>query len=247
MDAARGGIPPLLVLQGVILFILGTAQVAGGMTAERDEGRDRLPTADPDVAAVKSPGLSIRPAGPRIRHVLRHPAVHRVWALAGASGVDACGCRTLHRRVFTSALLYHLTGLVTGTVAHNRRWAFLDFDRVGVLLYTVIPQMAKFGLVFFKYLTVTPVFEESLPGILPKSVGNLVETGNGSAPTVKFFNLDFSEAVFTVFSQGGLILTFIIMLCRKWRWQRIAPVGQTLGHRLFSSGSRSSCSATRCR
>ena len=36
MDAARAGIIPLLVLQGVILFILGTAQVAGGMTAERD-------------------------------------------------------------------------------------------------------------------------------------------------------------------------------------------------------------------
>ena len=34
---------------------------------------------------------------------------------------------------------------------------------------------------------------------------------------MKFFNLDFSEAVFTVFSQGGLILTFVVMLCRKWR------------------------------
>jgi hypothetical protein len=34
---------------------------------------------------------------------------------------------------------------------------------------------------------------------------------------VKFFNLNFSEVVFTLFSQGGLILTFIIMLCRKWR------------------------------
>jgi hypothetical protein len=36
-------------------------------------------------------------------------------------------------------------------------------------------------------------------------------------PTVKFFNLDFSETVFTVFSQGGLVLIFTIMLCRKWR------------------------------
>src|ERR1041384_3531250 len=37
-DAARTGLIPLLVLQGLILFVLGTAQVAGGMTAERDEG-----------------------------------------------------------------------------------------------------------------------------------------------------------------------------------------------------------------
>ena len=35
---ARGAIIPLLVFQGLILFVLGTAQVAGGMTAERDEG-----------------------------------------------------------------------------------------------------------------------------------------------------------------------------------------------------------------
>src|SRR5215213_8914544 len=37
-DAARSGLIPLLVFQGLILFVLGTAQVAGGMTAERDEG-----------------------------------------------------------------------------------------------------------------------------------------------------------------------------------------------------------------
>ena len=38
IDAARGALIPLLVVQGIILFVLGTAQVAGGMTAERDEG-----------------------------------------------------------------------------------------------------------------------------------------------------------------------------------------------------------------
>ena len=37
-DAARTGIIPLLVLQAFILFVFGTAQVAGGMVAERDEG-----------------------------------------------------------------------------------------------------------------------------------------------------------------------------------------------------------------
>ena len=37
-DAARSAIIPLLIVQGLILFVLGTAQVAGGMTAERDEG-----------------------------------------------------------------------------------------------------------------------------------------------------------------------------------------------------------------
>lgn len=34
----RMALLPLLVIQGVILFVLGTGQVAGGMTAEADEG-----------------------------------------------------------------------------------------------------------------------------------------------------------------------------------------------------------------
>ena len=101
-------------------------------------------------------------------------------------------------------------------MVRNRRWAFLISIGLVFSLYTVIPQMAKFGLVFFKYLTITPVFEESLPGLLPESAGAVVKAGQRLAPTVKFFNLDFSEAVFTAFSQGGLILTFTVMLRRKW-------------------------------
>ena len=38
MDAVRTPLIPLFILQGVILFLLGTGQVAGAMTAEGDEG-----------------------------------------------------------------------------------------------------------------------------------------------------------------------------------------------------------------
>ena len=93
---------------------------------------------------------------------------------------------------FTSTLIYHFTGLVTGTVVRNRRWAFLISIGLVFCLYTVMPQMAKFGLVFFKYLTITPVFMESLPGILPQTAGSIVATGQKLAPEVKFFNLEFS-------------------------------------------------------
>src|SRR4030095_1157161 len=118
------------------------------------------------------------------------------------------------------------TGLVTGTVVLNLRWAFLVSIGLVFCLYTVIPQMAKFGLVFFKYLTITPVFWESLPQLLPRSTGEVVDMVQQLAPTVKFFNLGFPEAVFTWFSQGGLILTFVIMLCRKWRWSESHLLGK---------------------
>ena len=214
-DAARMAIIPLLVVQGIILFILGTAQVAGGMTAERDEGvidYQRLIPMSP-LAKVMGYlfGLPVR------EYVLFLSTLpFTAWALWRGQ-VAWHVWLPLYLIVWSSALLYHFSGLLTGTVARNRRWAFLASIGLVFCLYTIIPQMARFGLVFFKYLTITPVFEECLPGILPASAGALVKAGQQFAPSVKFFNLDFSEAVFTGFSQGGLILTFVVMLCRKWR------------------------------
>lgn len=215
IDAARGGIIPLLVLQGLILFIFGTAQAAGGMTAERDEGvidYQRLIPMSP-LAKVLGYlfGLPVREYA-----VFLATLPFTGWCLWRGE-VSWTVWLPLYAVVFTSTLLYHFTGLLAGTVVRNRRWAFLASMVLVFSLYTVVPQMAKFGLVFFKYLTITPVFEESLPGILPRSAGSVVSTIQHLAPSVKFFNLDFSEAVFTVFSQGGLILTFVVMLCRKWR------------------------------
>ncbi|MEA3187043.1 MAG: hypothetical protein QOD99_873 [Chthoniobacter sp.] len=215
VDAARMGIIPLLVFQGLILFILGTAQVAGGMVAERDEGVIDYQRLIPMTPLSKVFGYLF---GLPVREYAMFFATLPFTAWSLWRGQVAWNVwLPLYAVVVSSALLYHFTGLVTGTVVRNRRWAFLVSIGLVFALYTVIPQMAGFGLVFFKYLTVTPVFEESLPDILPKSAGAIVHTVQRLAPTVKFFNLDFSESVFTAFSQGGLIVTFIIMLCRKWR------------------------------
>jgi hypothetical protein len=215
VDASRSVIIPLLFLQGVILFVFGTAQTAGGMTAERDEGVIDYQRLIPMSPLSKVLGyLFGLPVREYVMFLTTLPFTG--WALwTGAVAWQVW--LPLYAVVFTSALTYHFTGLVTGTVARNRRWAFLASIGLVFCLYTVIPQMANFGLVFFKYLTITPVLEESLPGLLPKTAGAMVESVQKLAPTVKFFGLDFSEAVFTAFSQGGLILTFVIMLCRKWR------------------------------
>lgn len=214
-DAARTAIIPLLVLQGIILFIFGTAQVAGGMTAERDEGVIDYQRLIPMSPLSKVLGYLF--GLPSREYVLFFATLpFTAWSLWRGE-VAWSVWLPLYAAVFSSTLLYHFTGLLTGTVVKNRRWAFLVSIGLVFCLYTVIPQMAKFGLVFFKYLTITPVFEESLPAILPASAGAIVGTVQRLAPTVKFFNLDFSETVFTAFSQGGLILTFVIMLCRKWR------------------------------
>ncbi len=214
-DAARFAIIPLLVLQGFILFILGTAQVAGGMTAERDEGVIDYQRLIPMTPLAKVLGyLFGLPIREYVTFLVTLPFT--AWALWRGE-VPWKVWLPLYTVMISSTLLYHFTGLLTGTVARNRRWAFLASIGLVFCLYTVIPQMAKFGLVFFKYLTVMPVLEEALPGLLPRSSGAAFATLQHLMPTVKFFNLDFSETVFTLFSQGGLILTFVIMLCRKWK------------------------------
>ena len=215
MDSARHAIIPLLIFQAIILFVLGTAQVAGGMTAERDEGVIDYQRLIPMSPLAKVFGYLF---GLPVREYLTVAVTlpFTAWALWRGE-VPWKVWAPLYLVLFTSTLLYHFTGLLTGTVVKNRRWAFLVSIGLVFCLYTIIPQMAKFGLVFFKYLTITPVFEESLPGLLPSTSSSLVRALQRLVPTVKFFNLNMSETVFTVFSQGGLIVTFVIMLCRKWR------------------------------
>ncbi len=223
-DNARGGLIPLFVLQSIILFVLGTAQVAGGMVADRDEGVIDYQRLIPMSPLAKVLGYVF---GLPIREYAMFLTTLPFTAYSLWKGeVPWSVWLPLYSAVLSSALLYHFTGLLTGTVVKNRRWAFLISIGLVFCLYTVIPQMAKFGLVFFKYLTIMPVFEESLPGILPSTSGAIVTAAQRLAPTVKFFGLDFSEIVFTLFSQGGLILTFIIMLCRKWRWSESHLLGK---------------------
>jgi len=224
-DAARTAIIPLMVVQSLILFVLGTAQVSGGMTAERDEGVIDYQRLIPMSPLAKVTGyLFGLPVREYVMAIATLPFT--AWSL-WVGRVPWETWLPLYAIILSSTLLYHFTGLLTGTVAKNRRWAFLASIGLVFALYTIIPQLAKFGLVFFKYLTIQPIFEESLPGLLPETAGAIVRVGQNLVPTVKFFGLDFSEFVFTLFSQGGLILTFVIMLCRKWRRAEAHLLGKT--------------------
>jgi hypothetical protein len=112
------------------------------------------------------------------------------------------------------ALSFYRTG--HRTVVKNRRWAFLATIVLVFSLYTIIPQLAKFGLVFFKYLTIYPSSRKACPAWCPRAtvpVARLAATrADGQILRPRLFGNRLHR-----FSQGGLILTFIIMLCRKWR------------------------------
>ena len=78
-------------------------------------------------------------------------------------------------------------------------------------------KLAKFGLAYFKYLTIMPVFEECYPHLIPRDAGATAQTLQQLLPSAKFFNLDFPQAAFTLLSPGVLILTMPVMFWRPWR------------------------------
>ena len=194
MDAERTPLIPLFILQGVILFLLGTGQVAGAMTAEGDEGVLDYQRLAPMTPLAKVLGYLF---GLPIREYLLCLATFpfTLWCL-WKGGVPFYVAAELYATFFCSAILYHLTGLIAGTVLKNRRWAFLVSMGIVFLLYTLIPQLAKFGLVYFRYLTVRPVFDQHMVSLLPQTAGALVDTFNRLLPPLRPFNLNLPETFF---------------------------------------------------
>jgi uncharacterized membrane protein len=127
------------------------------------------------------------------------------------------GVLQLYAVFFMAAILYHLTGVLAGSVMKNRRWAFLTSTGLVMFLYLIIPQAAKFGLVYLKYVTIYPVFNEVYPSLIPRPLGDAAEVFNTIIPPAKFFGLNFPQYVFTLISQGVLSLAMIMMLWRRWR------------------------------
>ena len=117
----RTPIFPLLILQGIILFLFGTGQVAGGMTAESDEGSVDYQRLAPMSPLAKTLGYLF---GLPVREYVMFLATLPLTALSLWKGhVPAAAWLPVYGVFLLSVLLYHLTGLVSGTVVKNKRWA----------------------------------------------------------------------------------------------------------------------------
>lgn len=214
-EAARGPIIALLIFQGIILFLLGTGQTAGGMTAEADEGVLDYQRLTPMTPLTKVVGYLF---GLPVREYVCCLATlpFTVWCIWKGE-VELPVALSLYAVFFSSAVLYHSTGLVAGTVIRNRRWAFLTSMAMVFILYTVLPQVAKFGLSYFRYLTIGPVFTESLSYLLPRDAGAVVKTGQAILGNARFFDIDLPEFVFTLISQAIVVATLLHMAWRRWK------------------------------
>lgn len=240
----RMALLPLLGIQAFILFLLGTGQVSGGMTAERDDGMVDYQRLTPMKPMAKLCGYLM---GLPVREWVLFFSTLPFTCLALWRGqVPSSAWVPVALVFFTSVILYHLTGLVTGTVMKNRRWAFLLCMGLIFLLYTIVPQGARMGLPFLRYVTMWPAAMDAAH-IYPAEQVRIWELASGhvAGAGVEFFHWRFSELTFTLIVQGSFILTMLVMVWRKWRqadshllskawallvfaWLCILPIGNAL-------------------
>jgi hypothetical protein len=231
IDVGRMPLIPLLILQGLILFGLGTGQAAAGITTEADEGVLDYQRLAPMTPFAKVLGYLF---GLPIREWILFLATlpftgYSIWK----GQVPINGVLQLYAVFFMAAILYHLTGVLAGSVMKNRRWAFLTSTGLVMVLYLIIPQAAKFGLVYLKYVTIYPVFNEVYPSLIPRPLGDAAEVFNTIIPPAKFFGLNFPQYVFTLISQGVLSLAMVMMLWRRWRKADCHLLGKLAATGLF--------------
>lgn len=213
-EAERVPLLPLLAVQGLILFFMGVGQAVGGIISEADEGVIDYQRLQPMSPLAKVIGFWL---GLPIREWVMFASTlpFTAWGLWRGQ-VPFQAWASVYTVLITSALMYHVTAMTAGTVIKNRRAATLASMFVLAMLYTVLPQVAKAGLIFFDYLTIWPVLNENMHHFMPRDAGSVAKVFNALNPQVKFYGLAFDNIVFTFLCQGGIMLTFATMVWRRW-------------------------------
>lgn len=215
VDAERVPLLFLLVLQGIILFFLGVGQSVSGIIAEAEEGVIDYQRLQPMSPLAKLMGFWF---GLPVREWLLFASTlpFTAWALWRGQ-VPFQAWSSVYGVLITTALMYHATALAAGTVIKNRRSATLVSMFVLALLYTIMPGIAKAGFIFFDHLTLWPVLNDQYHHFIPREAGEVTRLLRLLDPQVKFYGLEFSNLFFTLVCQAGVMLTFGMMLWRRWR------------------------------
>ncbi len=219
---ARVALIPLVILQMFLLMFLGTGAVAAGIARESIDGMIDYQRLTPMTPLAKILGYLF---GLPIReYVLMGITAPFAIYCAHAGGVPLEPALKFYSVFFCSAILYHLTGLVAGSVVKRKFLAGRTSQFFVAILYLVLPRFAALGFIFLVYLTVLPAWaEQALPFVNEARMNRIFP---GLATEVPWFGWDFSPTVFSLLIQASLIVVFVVILARKWR----DPEAHVLGH-----------------
>lgn len=220
-EAARDAILPLLIMQGLILMVLGTGAVAGGMARERTYRLLDYQRLTPMTPTAKIVGLLV---GLPIREYFMFAVSLPFVFYAAHKGGMSFGVLIQFYMVFiSSVVVYHMTGLAAGMIVDKPWQAGTLSQGLVVVLYVALPQASNFGFTFFEHLTARPVFygmvnQHLLPDGIEGTVQGLLQ--DPRYQTVPFFGMTLPPLLFSLAVQGFAILTLYVMVFRKWRSEK---------------------------
>lgn len=226
-DGARIALIPLVILQMFLLMFVGTGSVAAGIARESIDGMIDYQRLTPMTPTAKIVGYLF---GLPIREYVLTAMTLPFVIFCGIGGSVALEpALKFYSVFFSSVILYHLTGLVAGSVVKRKFLAGRTAQFMVVLLYLVLPRFAAFGFIFLVHLTVLPAWGEQTLEFLPSSpVTRVFEMLAGDVP---WFGWDFSPTTASLLIQFSLIAVFFVILSRKWR----DAESHVIGH-VFSVG-----------
>lgn len=220
-EAARDAILPLLIMQGLILMVLGTGAVAGGMARERTYRLLDYQRLTPMSPGAKIVGLLL---GLPIREYFMFAVSLPFVFYAASRGGLAYGVLIQFYIVFiASAVVYHMTGLAAGMIVDKPWQAGTLSQGLVVVLYVALPQVSNFGFTFFEHLTARPVFyglvnQHLLPDGIEGAVQGMLQ--DPRYQSVPFFGMLLPPLLFSLAVQGFAILTLFVIVFRKWRSEK---------------------------
>lgn len=186
VDAARTAFVPLLIYQVIILAVFGTAAIGGGILRESEEGMIEYQRLTPLSPLAKVFGYLF---GLPIRQYVAFgiTAIFSAFSIiVGRIPFEAWG--SIYLVLFTSTLLYHLLGLMTGLIIRSRWRAGLIALGLVFLLNLILPRLAEFGFVMFSHLSVWPVLGAYFTDFIPAAAVSSSPWGRQiSVPDVPFW------------------------------------------------------------
>ncbi len=220
--AARDACIPVLFIQMLILLFMGTGSVAGGISREAADGMVDYQRLTPMTPLSKIVGYLF--GLPVREYVLFATTVPFTVFCIFVGNIPLGVVAEVYGMLFTSAILYHLTGCVAGTVVKRRHFAGRVAQIMVIFLYFVLPGLlGPLGFVLFEYLTMRPILVEQFDTIRGPAFSNLPSPEKiGGVP---LFDWKLNTLSFSLLIQCSLIIIFMVILYRKWR----QPTNHLLG------------------
>ena len=244
VQAARAAILPLGLLQWLILMLSATGRITSGIIHERVTGTieyTRLTLMSPMSKVLGY--LFDLPVREYIAFAITMPFM--VFLLIQGE-IPLSVIVPVYLVFFSSALLYHMVGMVLGLVLREWRMSVVFTIGVVILINWVLPLFSYLGFPFLQYLTIRPVVVDKVFPYLTKNSAffdGFPELFASATSQVKFYTWTVSTAVFSLILQAGLIFTFGLMVYRKWQDEFSHALGKSyallfyVGLQLFCIGT----------